>query len=186
MLIAGIYLSLMHISTVRDPAAELAQRLEKALEEQMLDKAQSIARSQGHRYDDAELNMIGAVFEKWDLPPELGRRIREWENGGITFPMGVTRLHRAILATAYPSVRQAEGAARLWDRGVWFFVLARPDVYKAFRDKHGPKGEPEQLVRMYPTLYTNFMLDEIWKPRINRKGMKDFIIEGLKTRKGST
>jgi hypothetical protein len=162
----------------------LAERLERDLREKMLDRAQEIARRNGHRWTDPQLAQTGAVFEKWDLPPELGMRILRWENGGITYPMGVTRDHRAVLATAWPSLRQAEGAARLWRRAVFWLLLEREDIYQEFRKVHGARAEPEDLIRMYPTAYTNFTLDRVWKPRINRSGMKDFIIEGLKTGRG--
>lgn len=168
---------------IPNPGQDLAERLERDLTEQMLDRAQAIARSNGHRWTNPELAQIGAVFEKWDLPYELGTRIRIWENGGITFPMGVTRLHRAILATAWPSLRQAEGAGRLWNRSLWWFSLERPDVIREYVKKFGTRAEPEDLIRMYPTAYTNFTLDEVWKPRNNRAKMKEFIIEGLKTGK---
>lgn len=152
----------------------------------MLDRAQAVARANGHRWTKPELVNIGAVFEKWDLPPELGAAIRIWENGGISFPMGVGKTHRAILATALPSLRQAEGAARLWDRSVFWLLLEREDVYHDFRKRYGTRAEPESLIRMYPTLYTNFTIDKVWQPRINRQGMKDFLIEAIKTRKAKT
>lgn len=186
-LIAIGYLSAIHFfaeAAPLDTAEVLAERLERALNEKMLDRAQEIARSNGHRWTDRELTQVGAVFEKWDLPPELGMRIRTWENGGITYPMGVTRDHRAVLATAWPSLRQAEGAARLWRRSVFWILLEREDIYQRFRKTHGYRAEPEDLIRMYPTAYTNFTLDEIWQPRINRRGMKEFLIEGLKTGRG--
>lgn len=186
VLIAGIYLCILEIRNANNPGVQLAERLEAAVEEKMIDRVQAIARTEGHRYEDDELNWIGAVFEKWDLPQELGRRIREWENGGITYPMGVTWIHRAIMGTAKPTRRQAEGAARLWHRSLWFFVLEHPEYLAEFVKEHGTRGEPEAFVRMYRTPYTNFTLDQVWKPRINRQGMKDFIIEGLKTKKGAT
>lgn len=165
------------------PGLELAERLERDLTEKLLSRAQAIARSNGHRWTNPELAKIGAVFEKWDLPYELGTRIRIWENGGITFPMGVTRDHRAILATAWPSLVQAEGAARLWSRSLWWFILERPDILREYVKEYGTRAEPEDLIRKYATAYTTFTLDKVWQPRNNRAKMKEFIIEGLKTGK---
>ena len=158
----------------------LLKKLEQQLEEKMLDRAQKIAKLNGQRWTEPELVRIGAVFEKWDLPVELGVAIRKWENGGITYPMGVTLFHRAIMATSIPSLRQPEGAARLCSRAAFWLLLEREDIYHEFKRIHGTRPEQEALIRMYPTAYTDFWMEKVWQPRLNRAGMKEYISATLK------
>lgn len=146
----------------------------------MVAEAVEVASRNGIRWSEAEWPIIAAYCEIHDVPPWAGILVRQWENGGIVFSHGMNRIIQGIRATSVPTDQQAHQSARMLRRAIWYFILERRDVYERFREVHGTRAEPEALVRMYPTAFFDFFVDEVHKPRLHKDGMKKFLIEGFK------
>lgn len=164
---------------------QITSRLAFYLRQSMVAEAQRIAASNGIRWSEEEFPVIAAYCEAHDVPPAVGIAIRKIENGGFVYKMGVHKVHRGIRAKTWPDHQQYEAAARLARRGIWFLMLQRDDVRKEVLKKHGPWAEPEDVVRMYPTAYWNFMAEKIYKPAARRREWNDFTLAEFKRIEGS-
>lgn len=188
-LLSGVSLTLLvqnYFETKNQPAGEqLIDDMKFYLKQLMVAEAMKVAAANGIRWSEEEFPVMAAYCEAHDLPPAVGIAIRKMENGGFVYKMGVHKVHRGIRSKTWPDHQQYEAAARLGRRGVWFLMLQRDDIRREVLKKRGPWAEPEDVVRMYPTAYWNFMADKIYKPQHRRKEWKDFTLAEFKRLEGS-